>query len=241
MASSTTASVLDWTPEKFNGFKLRRLIIDGGTSALRYVLLKCHPDKCVQKILTDEKHKLDPLKIGSKSKGKKVINQSQWNVLYPNPPNIPDINNFDITLLSVLLRNICGLTAPATGWDKMPNAIDNSDVATIVRIKLFRNKLHAHITETGVNTPDFEYYWKEISSALVSLGMDQSKIDSLKNEECGERAIERVMNEWNAMENYLLRIETGQKETQKAVEMSHRDVRVQTDSYRHARESKKIR
>ena len=120
---------------------------------------------------------------------------------------------------------MCGLTAPATGCDKMPNASDNSDVANIIRFKLFRNEVHAHISNTGVSTTDFEGYWKKISSALVSLGIDQAEIDSLKDEECGEEAIARVMNEWNAMESFLERIETRQKETLKAVEMSHKDVK----------------
>ena len=214
--STTILSVLDWTPEKFNGFKLRRLIIDGGTQALRNFLQKCHPGKSIQAILTPKKINLGRLKF-------RIINQTQWDVLYPNPPNIPDINDFDITLLSILLRNICGLTAPVTtGWDKMPNASDNSDVAKIVRIKLFRNQVHAHISETGVSPTDFEDYWKEISVVLFSLGIDQSEIDRLKDEECGPEVIERVMNKWNAMEDDikidLKRIEIGQK-------VAHKDLK----------------
>ena len=99
MASTSNAPGLDWTPEKFNGFKLRRLIIDGGTQALRNVLQKCHQGKSIPAILAPEKKNLRRLKF-------KIINKTQWDILYPNPPNIPDINNFDITLLSILLRNI---------------------------------------------------------------------------------------------------------------------------------------
>ena len=83
----------------------------------------------------------------------------------------------------------------------MPNASDNSDVANIIRIKLFRNEVHAHISETGVSTTDFEDYWKKLNPVLVNLGIDQSEIDSLKDEECGKEVIERVMNEWNAIED----------------------------------------
>ena len=216
--SASSVSVLDWTPEKSTGFKLIRLIIDGGTTALRNVLQKCHPGKSIKAILAPEKKYLGRLKF-------RIINQTQWDKLDPNPPKIPDINNFDITLLSILLRNICSLTAPATGWDKMPNVSDNSDVSNIIRIKLFRNEVHDHISKTGVGTTDFEHYWKKISLVLVNLGIDQSEIDSLKDEECGEEVIERLMNEWNAMESFLERIETGQKETHKAVEMSHKDVK----------------
>ena len=208
MASSTSASVLDWTPEKFNGFKLRRLVIDGGTQALRNVLQKCHPGKSIPVILAAENHKIRPLKG-------KVINQTQWDVLYPTPPHIPDINKFDITLLSILLRNICGLTAPATGWGQMPNASDLSDEANIVRVRLFRNEVHAHIPETGVTTTYFEHCWKKIRAVLISLGIDQAEIDKLKIEECKKEIVERVMNEWDAMvddiRGDLKRIEIAQK------------------------------
>ena len=190
-----------------------RLIIDSGTLALRNVLQKCHPGKSIKQILAPEKKYLRRLKF-------KVINQTQWDILYPSAPlpNIPDINNFDITLLSILLRNICRLTAPATGWDEMPNASDNSDVANIIRIKLFRNKVHAHISKTEVETTKFEDCWKEISSALVSLGIDQSEIDRIKDEECGREIIGRVTKAWNAMEDDLKRIEIGQEEALKRLE-----------------------
>ena len=208
MASSTSTSVLDWSTEKFNGFKLRRLVIDGGTQALRNVFMKCQRGKSIQAILAAGKHKISPLKG-------KVINQTQWDVLYPTPPNIPDINNFDITLLSILLRNICGLTAPATGWGQMPNASDLSDEANIVRVRFFRNEVHAHIPETGVTTTYFEHCWKKIRAVLISLGIDQAEIDKLKIEECKKEIVERVMNEWDAMvddiRGDLKRIEIAQK------------------------------
>ena len=153
MASAmTVCSVLDWSPEKSNGFKLGRLIVDGGTEALRNVFQKCHPSKSTQTVLAANQPKLFPLKG-------KIIKQAQWDKLYPTPPNTPDINNFDITLLSILLRNICGFTKTDAYWNKKPNATDTSDEANIVRIRLFRNDLHAHITETGISTKEFEHYW----------------------------------------------------------------------------------
>ena len=222
MALSKSASSLDWTPEKFNGFKLRRLIVDGGTQALRNVFQKSHRGKSAQAVLAANAHLLANLKIGSKSKGKKVINQAQWDILYPKPPNIPDIRKFDITLLSILLRNICGLTAPATtGWVTEPDASDQSDEANIVRVRLFRNELDAHVPETGVSTKDFQYYWNKIGPVLVSLGIDRAEIDSLEVEECGEEVIERVMNEWNAMKDDIKEdLETIKMMQQKILEIS---------------------
>ncbi len=61
---------------------------------------------------------------------------SAWDKLYPPSPHPPNINDFDITLLCILLRNICGLSPPSLGWDKIPNVADHSTQADIVRIKL---------------------------------------------------------------------------------------------------------
>lgn len=209
------ASVLDWSPEKSNWCKLVRLLIDGGTEAMRIVFQQCHTGRTIQTVLAANKSTLVHLK------GKKIINQTQWDKLYPTPPNIPDINNFDITLLSVLLRNICGLTAPSTGWDKEPNASDNSPEANIVRIRLFRNDLHAHVTETGITTKDYEHYWNKISPILVSFGIDQKEIDQMKAEECVKEVVEQVMNEWKLIvsdiERKNERIETVLEDVQKGL------------------------
>ena len=56
--SASSVSVLDWTPEKSTVFKLIRLIINGGTTALRNVLKNCHPGKFIKAILAPEKKNL---------------------------------------------------------------------------------------------------------------------------------------------------------------------------------------
>ena len=43
MASATVTSPLESSQDKTNGFKLKRLIVDGGTEALRNVFLDKHP------------------------------------------------------------------------------------------------------------------------------------------------------------------------------------------------------
>ena len=121
----------------------------------------------------------------------------EWDKLYPSPPEQPDINEFDITLLCVLLRNICGLSPPSSGWNKMPNVSDHTREADIIRIKLFRNERFGHITKTAVTMADFIKFWVEISAPLVRLGIDQKEIDRLANEECGEEEVSRVLKEWN--------------------------------------------
>ena len=89
-------------------------------------------------------------------------------------------NNFDITLLTVLLRNICGLPAPATGWDDIPISGDTSKSADIVRIRIFRNEIYGHIRHAQLDHAKFNTLWQEISRSLIRLGILQNDIDEIK-------------------------------------------------------------
>ncbi|CAB3987998.1 E3 ubiquitin- ligase DZIP3 [Paramuricea clavata] len=189
MASSSTSSMLGNSDQTSNGTKLMRLILDGGTEALRNVFRNIHAAGNLQVVLYINQRILSNLKKS------KIINQKQWDKLYPVPPNRPNINDLDVTLLSVLLRNICGLSPPCSGWDNKPNVGDHSVVADIVRIKLFRNERFGHIAKTAVNTADFKIFWAEISLPLVRLGIDRKEIDRLENEECAEEEVENVLND----------------------------------------------
>ena len=191
------ASVLDSSDEKTNGFKLMRLIVDGGTEALRQTLTKYCAGN-LQVVLSTHHHTL--LKL----KHKKIINQNQLDKLYPAGSVSPNINDFDITLLCVLLKNICGLKSHKDPiWHNIPNVSDHSVEADIVRVRLFRNERFGHIPNTAVSDGDFQSFWAEISVPLVRLGIDRSEIDRLKNEPCGKEEIERVLKEWEKSDSEI--------------------------------------
>ena len=191
------ASVLDSSDEKTNGFKLMRLIVDGGTEALRQTLTKYCPGN-LQVVLSTHHHTL--LKL----KHKKIINQNQWDKLYPASSVPPNINDFDITLLCVLLKNICGLKSHRDRiWHNVPNVADHSVEADIVRVMSFRNEHFGHIPNTAVSDGDFQSFWAEISVPLVRLGIDQREIDRLENEPCGKEEVTRVLKEWEKSESEI--------------------------------------
>ena len=210
MASGSTSSLLGSSDETFNGMKLMRLILDGGTEALRKVFQRIHPGS-LQVVLSC---KSSPSTCTSSTcnhyrlsilKRRNIIKQNQWDKLYPAHPNKPNINDFDITLLSVLFRNICGLSPPSTtGWDKFPTPSDFSEEADIVRIKLFRNEHFGHRPQSAIREADFKALWAEISLPLVRLGIDQEEIDRLENEECGEEDMKRILKEWNECDNKIV-------------------------------------
>ena len=191
-------SVLESSEEKIYGFKLMRLIVDGGTEVLRNIFLSIHP-RNLHAVLYTHYSTLYPL-----FKTKKIITQPQWDKLYPPIPRIPNIQEFDITLLVILLRNICSLTPPTTGWNVMPGSTDNSREANIVRIRLFRNNFFGHVPGTDVSRLDFETHWIQVGSALRSLGINQAEINRLKAEECGEEEVNRVRTEWNESEREVV-------------------------------------
>ena len=199
MASGSTSSLLGNSDETVYGMKLMRLVLDGGTEALRKVFQRIHSGNLQVVLLSTCNHY-----SLSKLKRQNIINQNQWDKLYPTHPNKPNINDFDITLLSVLLRNICGLSPPSTGWDKRPSISDLSVEADIARIQLFRNEHFGHRPQSAVSEADFKALWAEISLPLVRLGIDQKDIDRLENEECGEEEAKRILKEWNECDNKIV-------------------------------------
>ncbi|RMX44683.1 hypothetical protein pdam_00012755 [Pocillopora damicornis] len=146
---SSGSSVLNVSEEKTNGTKLMRLLVDGGTHVLRNLLHSVYPTDKLQVVLNNNKAKLQLLR----SRG--VIFKNQWEMLFPAVGDPPDSKTFDISLLHLLLREICHLTAPSTGWHNMPAEDDNSLGANITRIKCFRNEL-CHNVSTEIPNAKFE-------------------------------------------------------------------------------------
>ena len=155
--------------EKANFTRLSRLLVDKGTEAFRNTFDGIHPPASLPAVLNAYKTCLIKLK---------VINNSQWNLLYPPSGDPADAKTFDVTLLTVLFRNICGF--PTTGWSGMPVDTDRSTQANIVRIKSYRNEVYAHVTSTQVDNATFESLWQKISQALIELNIPQNDVDDLK-------------------------------------------------------------
>ena len=159
--------------EKANFIRLSRLLVDKGCEALRMTFDAIHPPANLATVLNANKSVLLKLKP-------RVINYNQWDLLFPPSGNSPDSKTFDITLLTVLLRNICGLHPPSTGWNTMPPDTDNSLAANITRIKLLRNEVYAHVSSTETDNATFENLWQKVSKALVDLKVPVKEIDDLK-------------------------------------------------------------
>ena len=174
MACSTTSYAC--TKETTNFARLCRLIVDVGSHALRNIFDSIHPPAGLHVVLTASQTILRTLRA------KRILTATQWGKLYPSSPSSVSSKDFDITLLNLLLRNICCLIPPITGWDNLPPSADTSAEANIARFNYFRNHVYGNASQASVDDATFNTYWQDISSALVRLGADAAAINTLKTQ-----------------------------------------------------------
>ena len=193
MASSTTSYAS--TKETTNFARLCRLLVDVGSHALRNKFDSIHPPAGLHGVLT----KPSVLAILHALRRKRILNPAQWGKLYPSSPSSVSSKDFDVTLLVLLLRNICGLVPPATGWDSLPPSADTSAEANIARVKYYRNHVYGNACQASVDDTTFNIYWQDISNALVGLGADAAAINTLKTESMDpviEKHYQELLKEW---------------------------------------------
>ena len=144
-----------------------------------------------------------------------ILNPVQWSKLYPVKSSSVSSTGFDNSLLIVLLRTICNLSPPATGWDLLPHSLDTSRESDIVRLKYFVDAVLAHAEEASVSDEFFRKYKDQIQKTLVRLGgakyedaiceIEKQEMDPLDEEHFkellkqwreGDDRITDKLNEW---------------------------------------------
>lgn len=113
--------------------RIQVLLVDGGTMVLRNVFDEKKSHSPLVMCLTQNQGKFAYLlKRG-------VINKQQHVLLTSSSPTL---TSFDITLLSCLLRNVCGLkNSNDPIWSSLPAQSDLSIEADLVRFRSYRNEV----------------------------------------------------------------------------------------------------
>ena len=165
------------TGKTTNYARLCRLLVDVGSMVLRETFDKTRPPGGLDSVLGSSSVSATLQSL----RRMKILNPIRWSKLYPAIKSSVSSEKFDITLLMVLLKSICGLTAPATGWDNLPLPTDVSCAADIARIKFYRNTLYTH-AQASVDDTTFDHYWTNIRDTLVRLGgaAYETAIDDLR-------------------------------------------------------------
>ena len=193
------------TQENTNYARLCRLLVDVGCTALRDTLDNIYPPANLHVVLSSP----SVFSTLQSLRKKKVFNPLQWGKLFRAVASSVSSANFDVTLLMVLLRNICGLSPPvSTGsWDELPPDSDNSTEANIVRIKCYRNDVYGHATKTSVDDATFNVLWQRISNAVLALGSGYGDVISRLKTECMDPAAEahyqQLLSDWKKDDNIL--------------------------------------
>ena len=196
------APTVSSTKETTNYARLCRLLLDIGTQALRDVFDDIHAPANLPAVLAASISTLQSLRA------RKIINPIQWGKLFPAIRISVSSRDFDTTLLMVLLRNLCGLTPPLTGWDDLPAVTDLSREADITRVKYFRNTVYGHAENASVDDIKFNDYWRDIRDTLVRLGgvRYEAAIDDLRHE-CMDPEVEdhymELLSQWKKDEDNI--------------------------------------
>ena len=196
---ATAPSPYASTKQTTNYARLCRLLVDVGSQVFRSIFDKIHPPATLHTVLGSTSVHYATLQSLYKGR-KKLLNPTQWGKLYPALSPVSSAT-FDITLLTVLLRNICGLSPPLTGWDHLPPASNISIADDIARVKYYRNTVYRQASQASVDDISFSAYWQEIREALVRLGGTHFRfeIDNLEHD-CMDPVIEghyrELMNQW---------------------------------------------
>ena len=80
--------------------------------------------------------------------------------------------DFDISLLYTLLRNVCqNITPPSQNWGvfNMPSPNEVTVGDDIERIRLLRNNVFEHISEAAIPETEFQQYWSIISEICARM------------------------------------------------------------------------
>ncbi|XP_052074464.1 uncharacterized protein LOC127712207 isoform X1 [Mytilus californianus] len=102
-------------------------------------------------------------------KSKRIINQTQWDLLFPSVGAASSLT-FDLTLMICLLRNLANIKVE----DKLPADSDDNIEADLTRIKYYRNKI-AHSDHKTMTEEEFNIQWEAISKAIIRLGGESFK------------------------------------------------------------------
>ena len=114
-----------------------------------------------------------------------VLPEPQRDLVYTAPGLFKESRDFDISLLSLLLKTICQTQLPplCSGWDRPPSRGDFSSTADIVRIKFYCNDIIHRFHSGESSDAEFCSLWDEIKIVLLRIASHISEETKLEWEE----------------------------------------------------------
>ena len=173
---ATANQVLSSTNENENYQRLFPLIIRAGTELLRALFDSIYPAESLANELSDST---------TRKKLREILLKPQCDLVYPAPGLFGESRDFDISLLSQLLKTLCPTQLPPlrSGWNNPPSRDDFSLTADIVRIKFYRNDIIHKFHSGELSDAEFCSLWDEIKIVLLRIASHISAETKLEWEE----------------------------------------------------------
>ncbi|KAL3889264.1 hypothetical protein ACJMK2_001611, partial [Sinanodonta woodiana] len=160
------------TPEHMNYARLCVALITVCGNALRRILLTNFPVPYadIYQVILVNRQKL------TMRPGKPLLNNDQIMLLFPDPHGnkVGTVDQFDISLLYILIRNVSTVPAPVTGWSKDPcdQPRDTSLGASVERIRSFRNHISGHSADGKISRKGLEDYWSKFEAVIRDIEVE---------------------------------------------------------------------
>nr|XP_022307259.1 uncharacterized protein LOC111113349 isoform X2 [Crassostrea virginica] len=143
-----------------NYCRLCQLIVTVCSDLFRFVLMRYIEPANLRRELDKNKGKL--LNI--------IKNNEKRQLLYPAPAGSSvKVQDLDLTLLYIILRNVCNIPQLQCKWGMTPQNGDVSMVACIERIRIQRNLIWDHRSIGEIEDPDFQNIWQELKDNIVKI------------------------------------------------------------------------
>lgn len=106
----------------------------------------------------------------NRTKLENIMNAQQKEEIYDKTgARLSTAKSLDISVLYILLRNICNIPKHVNGWGKTPQIGDNSIAACIEIIRIYRNSISAHTSNGRIEEMEFKDYWSELQKAVIQI------------------------------------------------------------------------
>lgn len=148
----------------------------------------------------------------SQTNKRDYLRKEQENICFIPPPGQPDYNDFDVTLLYTLIRNLCSASLnptslnPTRGWGKVPDSSHMQIGDDIERLRLMRNKF-AHANSAGIPDAEFQALWNDLKSVIQRIQTFMNSMGSNVNYEQKLADIERTDFGFGDLQKYKLFLE----------------------------------
>ncbi|XP_056000020.1 uncharacterized protein LOC130046538 isoform X5 [Ostrea edulis] len=106
----------------------------------------------------------------NRTKLEKIMNAQQKEQIYPSSgTSTLASKDLDISVLYILLRNICKIPKHQNGWGNPPPDADTCLAACIERIRNQRNLIYVHTAIGEIEDTRFRYHWDELKNSILEI------------------------------------------------------------------------